>query len=69
MEIKITGGRVFFDGNEYIRKDIGETTAGEILIIKEVRPTYGEGFSWLQLSFDMPEMKFNPGDKIRIVKQ
>ena len=68
MEIKITGGRVFVDGGEFIRKDIYEATVGETLTIKEVRPIYGEGFSWLQLGFDMPEMKLSPGDKIRIVK-
>ena len=68
MKIEITGGRVFVDGDEFIRKDVSEATTGEVLTIKEVRPIYGEGFSWLQLGFESPHMKFSPNDKIRIVK-
>lgn len=65
MKIEIEGDRVYVDGKEFVRKDI----AGIITTIKEVRPTYGQGYTWLYLGFDLPMVKFSVGDKIRITKK
>lgn len=67
-------GIVRIDGTKYVPEYTKSYTKpehanSEVIEIKEVRPIYGDSFSWLQLLFDMPKMQFSPGDKIRIIKE
>lgn len=71
MEIKIdmAGHVITLNGIDYIRKDFRRYGENEIVTIKEVCPRYTKKQSSLYLKFDMPLMKFSPGDKIKIIKE
>lgn len=65
MEITIKGNVINFDGEEYIRTN---SEPFEIITVEEVRPHYQKDFKWLSLGFEMPQMQFRPGDRIKIIK-
>lgn len=55
---------VIINGKRYVLAE----SESEIITIEEVRPQYQQNFQWLYLGFEMPQMKFRPGCKIRITK-
>lgn len=56
---------VTIDGERYFTS--ANSSVGEVVEIQEVHVIYGDGFKWLKLGFDLPETKFNVGDKVRLV--
>ena len=71
MDIYIdsVGKVVMVNGHKYMLADCREVEKSEIVTIKEVCPRYTKKQSSLYLKFDIPLMKFSPGDKIRIIKE
>lgn len=69
MKIEIDDNTVTINGRKYVTIEKWPGFEGKVVTIKEVRPVYGDGFSWLFIGFDMPKMKFNVGDKIKIIKE
>ncbi|MDO9536088.1 MAG: hypothetical protein Q7J85_12350 [Bacillota bacterium] len=69
IEFDVSGQGIVVNGVKFLPETVTTFKYGEVVIIKEVTAQYGIVHNRLCLCFEMPKMKLNPGDKIRIIKE